>query len=306
MKNIQFLTDYSSHSVQVYHYALQLAHQFGATLTAVHVFTPDLPEAVHELPKIAGSEAADQFERYVDAKWDKERERMDYFIQEHTPATLRDVPLQKELAFGHPNEEILRLQENTDFDLAIMGLNSSNSFANNLFGDTALAMIDRAKLPVMLIPPKVKFQGIRRILFPTCLRPVEIKITNYLLEWTKAFQGKLVCFHECFIDAKKPDDFTAGMLAVKRQMEPAVARGDMEFSVIEGKQKELAEHIESELAKLDADLLVMQTHRRGAFAHLFGDSTTKEVASDVFVPLLVVKDEWFERIETEVVHTETR
>lgn len=58
--------------------------------------------------------------------------------------------------------------------------------------------------------------------------------------------------------------------------------------------KELIKDIEKETGLLDADLLVMQTHHRNLLAHIFEESTTKTVASDVFIPVLVLKTDWFD------------
>lgn len=302
MKNIQFITDYSPHSRQVFHYALHLAHHFGATLTATHIFAPVFPAAVDDFTEMPGLNAGDQLEKFLNTEWDRERERMGYFLQEHTPREFKDVPIRKEIGYGHPADEILRMQESIAFDLVVMGMNTRDTFVKNLIGATALSMIDHAKIPILLIPPTAQFQGIQRILFPTSLHLVELNMVDFLLEWTRAFQAKLFCFHTHFTDAKEGDDFSDCLIAAKQQFSAAMKREEVEFVVIEGKRKELAENIEKETGLLNADLLVMQTHNRGLFSHLFEESTTKEVASDVFVPVLVLKGTGFQlpskRLET--------
>lgn len=295
MKNIQFLTDYSWHSRQVYHYALHMAHHFGATVTVTHVFAPHFPTALDEFSETPGHDAGDQLEKYLDTQWDKERERMDYFIQEHTPKAFKDVPLKKEIGYGHPVEEICRMHEAFPYDLVVMGMNSRDSIMNNLLGSTALGMIDEANIPVLLIPPTAQFLGIRRILFPTNLHPEELKIIDYLLQWARAFHSKLFCFHLHPTDPQMVDEFNKYYSPAKIQFQGAFDRDELEFVVIEGKQKQLVESIEKETGLLDADLLVMQTHHRNLFSHLFEESTTKTVASDVYIPVLVLKEAWFEK-----------
>ncbi|MBI1225980.1 MAG: hypothetical protein GC192_12160 [Bacteroidetes bacterium] len=294
MKNIQFLTDYSDHSRQVYQYALHLALHFEATVTVTHIFAPHYPTAMIDMPDIPSDNAADQIEKYLDTQWDKERERMDYFITDHTPKQFKDVVVKKEIGYGNVGEEILRMQTHFACDLIVMGMEKQNSLASKLLGSTALNMIDHANIPVLLIPHTAQFEGIKRILFPTSLHPTELKIVRYLLEWTRAFNAKLICFHAHSNNHKESDDFTNGLHLAKKQFEAAIERDEVDFVVIEAHTDGLVAAIEAEMGIVNADLLVMRTHHRGMFAHLFEESTTKTVVSEVFVPVLVLKGAIFD------------
>ena len=39
-----------------------------------------------------------------------------------------------------------------------------------------------------------------------------------------------------------------------------------------------------------ADLVVMQTHRRTWWRHILEESTTKDIASEVFIPILIYNE----------------
>ncbi|MEZ4933214.1 MAG: hypothetical protein R2788_13970 [Saprospiraceae bacterium] len=123
MKNIQFLT-----FTLALPPSLSLCPALGAPFwgdgDGDPCFRPHFPTALNEFPETPGHDAGDQLEKYLDTQWDKERERMDYFIQEHTPKAFKDVPLKKEIGYGHRVEEICRMHESFPYDLVVMGMNS--------------------------------------------------------------------------------------------------------------------------------------------------------------------------------------
>ena len=117
MQKIQVLIDYSKHDPTMWLSALRLAGKFDATIYATHIFHPDYLEIVKELALLEGNDADDQFENFIWLHEEIEKERMQKFIDELTPVNFRHIPIIKIITYGYPVIEMLRMQEEQNFDL---------------------------------------------------------------------------------------------------------------------------------------------------------------------------------------------
>ena len=150
-KNIAFCTDFSTHADEAFVVAKDLAWHYGATLHIVHVMvnfsvSPPLhstympieydPKFVEEVTQ-AAKEAIQN--RYVAALKEKQ-------------------PYEVQLTSGYSSTEILRLAQENDFDLIVMGSHGLTGLAHVLFGSTADRVVRKAPCSVLTVRSPQKDQ----------------------------------------------------------------------------------------------------------------------------------------------------
>ena len=143
-KNIAFCTDFSTNADHAFVTAKDLAWHYGATLHIVHVMvnfsvSPPLhstympieydPKFVEEVT-MAAKEAIQN--RYVAAL----KEKQAYEVH---------------LLSGYSSTEILRLAQENEFDLIVMGSHGLTGFAHVLFGSTADRVVRKAPCSVLTV-----------------------------------------------------------------------------------------------------------------------------------------------------------
>jgi nucleotide-binding universal stress UspA family protein len=134
--------DFSTPSVAALAYALRLAEQSACEITFVHV----LEWLAEEEPgaRIAGFDVP-EFRRYLEKD---ARERLRQLV----PAEARDwCRTREEVVGGRPWREILRLAEEREAELVVMGVRGRNPVDIALFGSTTHHVIRGARCPVLVI-----------------------------------------------------------------------------------------------------------------------------------------------------------
>jgi nucleotide-binding universal stress UspA family protein len=134
--------DFSAPSVAALAYALRLAEQSASEITFVHV----LEWLVEEEPgaRIAGFDVP-EFRRYLEKD---ARERLRQLV----PAEAKDwCRTREEVVGGRPWREILRLAEEREVELVVMGVRGRNPVDIALFGSTTHHVVRGARCPVLVV-----------------------------------------------------------------------------------------------------------------------------------------------------------
>ena len=140
-KRILCAIDFSESSVRALRYALSLAQEADATLTAVHV-AEVLPEsAPFDTPGFNFRDYAAQFIATA-----KER------LAETVPANAREYCEVKEVVVaGRPHREIVRLSAELGADLVVIGIRGRGAADLMVFGSTAQHVVRAASCPVLTL-----------------------------------------------------------------------------------------------------------------------------------------------------------
>ena len=145
-KRILCAIDFSDCSMRALNYAMSLAQQADARLTVVHVI--ELPP---EVPDTAGERAFGpprSLREYVaDAETDR-RERLTAAIPEAVRAY---CTVDTTLATGKPYREILRIADEQQCDLIVIGIHGRGAADLLFFGSTAQHVVRRAACPVLTL-----------------------------------------------------------------------------------------------------------------------------------------------------------
>jgi len=134
--------DFSGASLAALRHALRLAEESCAEITVVHV----LEWLVEDEPgtRIAGFDVP-EYRRYLEKD---ARERLHQVVPEDARDWCRP---REEVVGGRPGREILRLAEERQADLVVMGVRGRNPVDLALFGSTTHHVVRGARCPVLVV-----------------------------------------------------------------------------------------------------------------------------------------------------------
>lgn len=137
---IVFPTDFSTASDAGLNRAAQLAKQSGAKLIVIHVAEPPLAYGGGEL--------------YYGVPEPNEQALAD-MLSKVKPADA-DVPCEHRLVRGDPATEIVRLAEEVQASMIVMGTHGRTGVLRLLMGSVAEVVVRRAPCPVLIFKPEAK------------------------------------------------------------------------------------------------------------------------------------------------------
>jgi universal stress protein A len=133
-KKILFATDFSAASQAAFEYASALARDAGALLLIVHVEEPPAAFAAGEMLVIQSDVPSPELRRMLE-----------------TLVPQGGVRHEHHLAIGPPADEIVRLAEELQADLIVVGTHGRQGFSRLLTGSVAELVLRRAQCPVLAV-----------------------------------------------------------------------------------------------------------------------------------------------------------
>lgn len=139
LKTILHATDFSPHSEYAFRLACSLARDHGAKVVVLHVLTP--PPAVSYGELIVEPDAA-----LVQQGWEQLRKI-------HAPDP--SVPLEHRLEQGFAASEIVRVAEEIQADMIVLGTHGRSGLGRLLMGSVAEQVVRKAPCPVLTVKSPV-------------------------------------------------------------------------------------------------------------------------------------------------------
>ena len=276
MKKILFPTDFTETSENAFRYALHVANQFNASIATVHTFTAPV---VATSPMVMVEEMTRLTEQY------EMQEYQDFSKKMHKIAEdlgMGHVEIKHTLEYGLAVEEIVRMSKKEGCDMIIMGTDGNDGFGRWLFGSHAAKVVDKATVPVLIIPNEATYTPIKKISYATSFEDISDDVINNLIGWISRFDAELTFVHI----ASKGEYIDAEQYANMSEITDLAERYDnVKFKIIydDDVLDELEDYVEDE----NFDMLVMVTHRYPFFKRLFNPSLTRQMAFETEIPLLV-------------------
>ena len=261
IKNVLYLTDFSQTSGSAHAYALAVARKYSATVHALHVLTPVIPESCVEAIK------AD--EDLADAEMQKVKLQMgdvaSTTIMSHESSVWAAV------------ERAIR--EN-HIDLIVLGTHGRTGGPRLLLGSVAEEIFRRSPVPVLTVgpashsnaPKDIRFE---RVLFATDFSPESRAAVPYVLSLAHEKSAQLVLLHVMpklappnrRLDRNREKQFEVSVAEAINELYQIIPSGEVynppEVAVEYGQP---AERIVEAAKERGADLIVMGI--RSAAAHL--------------------------------------
>lgn len=265
MKTILVPTDFSEAAQNAFIFAQRLAEIKAAKIQLLHVvlpyFDPSYPGPTTALPDFHASkkEALLQFQRrFTIPKTDSSK-----------ITVVNNV--ESSIIMGAPAEEIVQLSKKEEIDIIIMGTTGESGALERLFGSVSSHVSRKAYCPVILIPNNHNYTGFKNIMYATDFLKSDEWVIPRVTEFATKFAANLHLVHVDTGNSKQPSINMPNYVTIK------------ENSVTRGLNQYTQEH--------SIDLLVLSTPHRNLFQELFHKSTTKKVALNTDLPLMVIHTE---------------
>lgn len=268
-------TDFSEIAENATHFAAELSRKFESEIILLHVC--QLPLAVSDVPY-------EVIENDVKIVREASGRNMDLALKKlhklHPEGKVRHLMME-----GTAVDNIISEINKEKIDLVIIGAHNKSKFENLFFGSVVSGVIEKSKVPVLVVPEKVSFKPFENIVYATSYLDKDIAVLKNLSVIIKAFHSSVCILHVENDGEQGPqlwkDEF-------EKDVKTAVGIPNITFETIP--DNSLAHGLDTFTRNERADLLVMVTRKRGAFEKLYDRSFTEKYSYHTSLPLMVFHD----------------
>lgn len=268
MKRILVPTDFSPIADNAMLHAIEIAEHFSSELFLYHVYYINKVDYNLDYPK-----EQQPYKKQVELSMNRTRLK---FIEKIT---------QKGLTLHTKVEEdsILSLFERKvneyGIDLIVMGSKGASGIEKIIFGSIAATALKMAKIPVLVVPPKIIPRPLKHIILAMDYRPVSQSALTPLQKLALKFGAKVTILS---IDTKSNKDHSH----IKHLSIDGVDTTYRKIAI----DKSINQSIDTFIQKESCDLLCMVRREKGFFERLIKKSITESQVYNNRVPLLVLPD----------------
>jgi nucleotide-binding universal stress UspA family protein len=200
------------------------------------------------------------------------------------------VNIELMLGQGLPSSRVYDIALERKADLIVMGATGKGLAGRAVLGSNASRIIRNSPCLVLVVPPKAKFNGLKKIVYSTDLTNDSIMHTRAIMPLVKLFNSELIFLHVNSL-FERPE-LSSDVKSLSRKIKDLV-RYEKTSGYISNDEN-VNEGINNFLKKHKADCLAMFTHHRNVLGNLFHKSITKKMSYHTDLPLLVIheKDFW--------------
>jgi nucleotide-binding universal stress UspA family protein len=269
IKNITVATDLSKNALAAYHYAKALAADLHSTIRLVNVYIPQpsvyvAPSSPLSMPILEMMPSAETFKKEALTR-----------LKRHA----RDKSVTCEILEGDPTDKLIELSKNTEF--MVMGAKGDKGIIGNIMGSVSLNVSRKAFCPVLVVPEKGVYHGIKQILYATSEASLKTQHLEKVFNLAKKLSAK-VHFVHVSEDKKSYDISTVDSLMSAYNVPYATA--NLEFISERG-------GIDIYRERYNIDLMVVATHHLSLWERIFHTSFTQALEWNSEVPIWVLHDE---------------
>ncbi len=291
-KKIVVPIDFSEFSDKALTYALQLAENFGAHLTLLHVivlFQDDIDE----------EQRLEEYETLIKRREKRISEQMNV---NRKKAHQQGIEVNTVILRGiSAADAILDYLNENESDLVVMGTHGRSGLKHLLYGSVAEKVVRLSPQPVLTVHRSVQKFNLKRILVPIDFSAFSRQATDYALFLANRFHAQIDFLHVIEQDihpsfyasgAESIFDVDPGLRErVLKNMKEFLADQltkeiNCQFHVSEGRaHKEIVEFSKEN----NTDLIVISTHGLTGLDYILLGSTTEKVVRWATCPVLTVK-----------------
>ncbi len=141
--------DGSPASKDALQYALEMARDTGAAVTAIHVVSPEQFFVGGDEPPESFAEADDEL--LLSSVEDAETRGQELLDEATAVAERADAEIETGMLYGEPVERITEYADEEDFEAIYVGHRGTSERYEGLFGSVAKAVAGRATVPVTVV-----------------------------------------------------------------------------------------------------------------------------------------------------------
>lgn len=276
MNTILVPIDFSPASRNAFFYALRIANLFHAKVMVFHAYNVSIPE-----PYLVPASQ----DLFIQEEEKRIQELFEEMEREVPPEIAQNIELEFKISLGPATDEIMYLCESVKPGLVVMGMKSSNDLARAILGSVCTHLIQRLGFPILVVPEKARYQGIRNIAYASNFEEDDVKTIEELMEFAFLYDALI---HTVHIKTKSDENnMQEKEDAIITRFKDDIIMHRLDFE--DQDDIDTVAGINHYLESHDIDMLAMLTHKRGFWGRLVHSSKCKEMALKTDVPLLVFR-----------------
>lgn len=274
MNKILVPTDFSDTAENAVNYAVNMANHFSANLILLHV--NQIPVNTPEF-----GIAAYNFSEIKKYSYDT--------LNEMAIKIKKDYPKISEIEcfseIGESSDLIAEFSKEQLVDMVVMGNSGHGSkLKKNILGSTSVAVAKKIEVPLMIVPPNVKYKKITNMAY-ACVYDEQIEVSSSLIKvrsLSKEFDSLLSVLHVIpenhRINEKEAniDIYVENKLATIEHRTYILTDNDVSQGILDF------------INNHDVDAIVVEPQKHSLFHSIFHSSVTNELAFFSPVPMLTI------------------
>jgi nucleotide-binding universal stress UspA family protein len=269
IKNITVATDLSKNARTAFNYANALAADLQTSIRLVNVYVEQpsvyvYPASPLSMPIVDIMPSAETFKKETLTR-----------LKRHA----RDKSVTCEIYAGDSTDVLIELSKNTEF--LVMGAKGEKGLINTIMGSVSMSVSRKAFCPVLVVPEKCLYQGIKQIIYATSDTSLKTQHLEKVLNLAKILKAKVHFVHVS--EDKKSFDISV-IDALMSAYDVPYATANLEFISERG-------GIDIYREKNNIDLIVVATHHLSLWERIFHSSFTQALEWNTQVPIWVLHDE---------------
>lgn len=313
-------TDFSDGAHHAGSYARALAKKFGGVVDMIHVIPTIkyLNESIKRLGLPLDMDK-DVYPKMLEDARKRCAAELEIMIPEEMRGKAR-VKIDRK-----PYDSIVEYADRKGYDMIVMGAHGAhgNSFTK---GSTAEKVIRYSKVPVLAVNGELPPKGVNRVVIPSDFSGLSVAALEYAASMASSFGTSITMLHVMELYGSPLENFTKERDEAGRGDPDSLSKkvikkiekyldenelgrekwrlheqdGQYYLKPVDAQDKHItfnvvvlrgvSAHYEiSEYANAESDIIVMATHGRSGFTHLFLGSTTEKVMLSSEVPVLTIR-----------------
>jgi len=272
MKKILMATDLSARSDRALDRAVELACNFGAHLTVVHVVDEDLPSSLAQSQQEAAEQAVQSY--------------LDTFRAANNSSSISI-----EIVLGRAHSDILETAEKVDAEMIVLGAHRNDAFMDVFRGTTAERIIRASNIPVLSVKNRVG-GPYRRIMVAIDFSAYSRRALRFAFSFAPCAEFYLLHAYgtpfQAFLYGRatrrevSEQERLEFEQTIEAELEVFLTSQDVKVPKLERiiREGEVRGVIRREARRLNPDLLVIGTHGRTGVAHAFLGSVAEDMLKD--------------------------
>ena len=269
MKTILVPVDFSATSVNAAEYAVDLTKEIpGVDIILYNVYSPISFASLTDKEKGSRKDVTERELKRIKRKLDAS-ETQNISIESDEGSFIEN--LEKYVLSNH-------------IDMVIMGITGSSKMKQVFMGTNTLNVIRHLNIPVMIVPPKAEFTGLKNVLFTSDFKDVSRTTPfNSLRKILDLFKPNL---HILNVDSEHYIELTDEFKIERAAMEEKLSIYNPEFAFL--RAYDFSEGIHRFAEARDVDAIITVPRKHSFLSQLFKTTHTKKLAYHSHVPIIAI------------------
>jgi nucleotide-binding universal stress UspA family protein len=271
-------TDFSPTAERALRFAAEVASRTKGTIILYHVNQKE------EIPYFDSHEKRQEYQRQLETKRLKRLQR----LKKKVVSPQMNVIVSTIVSQPPVIKNMLAFAKQNQIELIVMGTQGASGLKKVVVGSTTSQIIEKSKIPVLVVPEKYEWEDPKEIIFATNYHCTDRAALSFTLSLAKVFSADVTVLHFQNVDANEKDNshcFSNYAYFLQRTF------NDSHIKFKELKSTNIKDSLERLHDSFPFDLMVMVRRNKRFLEKLFLKSFTKNMACTTKLPLLVVPEE---------------